>query len=105
MGRRGSSEQAEAAADPPPRLFPASLAPSRPPSSYPHSDPSRECEKVPIPPAPLLLPRPPASGLKRSRVTQEGGEAAWKRLRILSHPLPGCRPTFPTFPTGPGWPA
>ena len=59
MGRRGSSEQAEVAADPPLHLVPASLAPSTPPSSYHHGDPSRECEKVPIPTAPPApLPRP-----------------------------------------------
>lgn len=64
----------------------------------PYCDPGRGCEKAPTP---THLP----PGLKHSRVTQEGGDEAWKLLRILCCPLPGWWPELPTFSVGPGWPA
>lgn len=64
----------------------------------PDCDPDRGWEKAPY-------PHPPASWFKHSRVTREGGDEAWKLLRILCCPLPGWWPDFPTFSVGPGWPA
>lgn len=74
----------------------SSLAGSRPPVL----SPLVILGKGPGPPPGHLPP-----GLQRSRVTQEGGGAAWKRLSILFHNLPGRQPEFPTFSVGPGWPA